>query len=1209
MAELDHERLEIAGSVRDQLAIENQLSREQARSYVRCLQATWRVPEIRWTEKDSQNQLEDAKRLLHAAHIFRQIEGNTSSGAIDCFRRAGEILEWLSRSSDSIRTIVPIELLAGAAYQLGGLPAMASALLNQLNSELAGILLYSAFLQADFDKVLLNVAIFWRENPDLTVHNATYHLSREDGENMPKDRISWYFTVELIRSLGLIADSLRRGDDARLSKAITKLHALDEIAIRTYSDDASLLITLIRQVADNYRSTSIYKPLNALSTINPNRHDKLLAYARDQYSRGRGILWASQIHGLDRLIEGDSFALCTPTGSGKTLVANMAIVKELLLRHHEGFTPLAIYLVPSRALAGEVEGKLRSELGKEVTITALYGGADWGITDYWLNSDTPTVLIATVEKADTLMRYAGPILITRLQLLIIDEAHQIVPEPGEHTDVSFADHSNRSVRLENLVSRILIHRPNVARIALTAVAGGAATPVAQWVEGSIDAKPVGVRYRSTRQIIGKFETAPNRGGQIILDIMNGQSLSIKGQEESVYLPLRIPTMPILPATMRNSLNRFNSVNVLWTALHLIEEDQRVLISVTQEPEKIMRWYKEALELPAWEDAPRLQELDGAKERRFKVAQAVCKDYCGESSFEYHLLCHGIATSHGQMPQRLRRLMIEMIDQRICPVTIATATLTEGVNLPFDIIFLTSLKRRSWDSEKQEQIIAPISTSEFRNLAGRAGRPGATKGIEGMTLVALPTQVSATAKGTIPTQRRQMLELHKEYNNLVRELLIDEGDLEEIQSPLAQLLFAIKKKAVELGIAEANFLSWLEAVLPEQVSQEVGEGASQPVARLADTVDELDGILLTAIEEIDRANEGEMTGAKAEAHLVALWHKTFTVVAASQEAWLERAFALRGRAIIETIYPDGAERKRLYLYGFTPVIGRKFEKVAPQILQIITEASSYGADAPSKRLDVFQRIGALLTTNRGFGFRVRETDTDQNLLSQWSKVLAWWMQGPGEYAPQPEELRAWQRFVADNLEFRLGVVLGAVVVRAWSNGSEDSLAVPSLEDWKETTGLPWFGFWARELLKWGTHDPFVAFALSQGLAQTREVAIKRRPEFERWLNENYMDIEDDDLISPRLFLEWERSLPSEDKDIEIVVPEEVLLTGTDARNSPYSVIPIVDDKTVRWLDPAGFELARAQYNAEGIVNKSYRNGYELRSGWQGVAVYETFKATR
>lgn len=51
---------------------------------------------------------------------------------------------------------------------------------------------------------------------------------------------------------------------------------------------------------------------------------------------------------------------------------------------------------------------------------------------------------------------------------------------------------------------------------------------------------------------------------------------------------------------------------------------------------------------------------------------------------------------------------------------------------------------------------------------------------------------------------------------------------------------------------------------------------------------------------------------------------------------------------------------------------------------------------------------------------------------------------------------------------------------------------------ETTRLPWFGFWIRELLKWGTLDPFVAFCLAQGLANTRDGAAARRPSFEDWL---------------------------------------------------------------------------------------------------------------
>ncbi len=119
------------------------------------------MPEIQWSDQESVHQLGDARRLLHAAHIFRQIEGAASPRAIDCYRRTGEILEWLVRAADNIRSVLPIELLAAAAYQLGGLPAMASGLISQVVIEHEGVALYAAFLRADFDAVLRRAAFFW----------------------------------------------------------------------------------------------------------------------------------------------------------------------------------------------------------------------------------------------------------------------------------------------------------------------------------------------------------------------------------------------------------------------------------------------------------------------------------------------------------------------------------------------------------------------------------------------------------------------------------------------------------------------------------------------------------------------------------------------------------------------------------------------------------------------------------------------------------------------------------------------------------------------------------------------------------------------------------------------------------------------------------------------------------------------------------------
>ena len=88
-------------------------------------------------------------------------------------------------------------------------------------------------------------------------------------------------------------------------------------------------------------------PVRQLAAFKPERAPRLEAFARMQFNRQRGILWTSQRHGLSRLVEDSSFALCTPTGSGKTLVANLALVKELLLCEEDDPVPLALYLVPS----------------------------------------------------------------------------------------------------------------------------------------------------------------------------------------------------------------------------------------------------------------------------------------------------------------------------------------------------------------------------------------------------------------------------------------------------------------------------------------------------------------------------------------------------------------------------------------------------------------------------------------------------------------------------------------------------------------------------------------------------------------------------------------------------------------------------------------------------------------------------------------------
>lgn len=1203
MADLDTNRIEIANNLRRQIALENELTPIQARAFVRGLQTSWRVPTIRWGEAESREQYRDIRRLLSAASIFRSIEGTNSTNAKLCYRRAGEMLEWLSRANDELPSFVPLELLAAASYQLGSSPAMASALLAQVKQNSPGAQLYALFLSADFDGVIQFTTNFWRENLEITDRAAQRRLILEDEE----DKIGWFVTVELVRVLGLLADSARRGEIERFDLAKRKLAALDQLANRTFADEISLLVTLLHEVSIGYGEASIYRPIRQLSELNPNRADRLAKFARRQFSKGRGILWNSQRQGLSRLQEEESFALCTPTGSGKTLVANLAIVKELLLKAEDDEGPLALYLVPSRALASEVETKLSNELSNDVIVTGLYGGTDWGIADYWLDADKPTVLIATVEKADALMRYLGPILLRRLRLLIVDEAHQVVPQDNKCTQDDFAKHSSRSLRLEAFVSKLLSRAPDIVRIALTAVAGGAAPSVARWIEGQQDAIPVGSNFRSTRQIIGSFETDPTRSGRMLLEILNGKPLFVHGRDEPVYVNLHTPPMPQLPAAMRNSINHFNQLSVLWTALHLAEGGHRILISIAQQPERIMKWYKDALLLPSWAEAPAFAlPIAEADLRRFQHARVACVDYCGENSFEVFLLDHGIASNHGQMPQRIRRLLVNLIDRGICRVTVATATLTEGVNLPFDMIFVPSLKRQSFNADEQKQVDLPLSTAEFRNLAGRAGRPGAANGLEGITLVPIPSRPSTTAPSNLGTQRRQITQMENDWRTLRQSLFAEEIERPDIDSPLALLFKGISKKVHDLiNIDEINFLDWLENVIPPNISEKAGHGSEDELARLADSIDELDCILLNALEELQHVSNDELKDADVEAALSAIWNRTFTVFAAAQEKWMEEAFIRRGKAILADIYPNHEERSRLYQYGFTPCIGRRFENIVLEFTELLKNAVDYGKATDADRLALFTTLGELIAEDRGYGFKVRTTDTDQAILENWQGILRWWMRGPDYIPPAPEDLRNWQRFVCDNLEFRLGVGLGAVVARTWLDGIKGEQVVPSLESWRAMTGLPWFGFWARELLRWGTLDPFVAFAMAEGMVETRDNGEHLRQEFYGWLAELPGEASPEDFIDPQLFQQWHRS--REDANVRMVRrrPINAVLVGTTGKRGRYSVIPVVSKNTIHWIDAAGFSIAQSSFNDFPFHGLIHRQDFQLHTDRKFPIVKQTF----
>ncbi|PHM05865.1 hypothetical protein [Nostoc sp. 'Peltigera malacea cyanobiont' DB3992] len=194
--------------------------------------------------------------------------------------------------------------------------------------------------------------------------------------------------------------------------------------------------------------------------------------------------------------------------------------------------------------------------------------------------------------------------------------------------------------------------------------------------------------------------------------------------------------------------------LFWAAMHLAAPDEKgqrraVLISVTQYPggyaEDFLNILKicSQIEIPSFFQEP----IEPEKLEIWQKCLRSCEDYFGTKSREYKLLEKGIIVHHGKMPGLMARLLIDVIDKKIVHLVLATSTLSEGVNLPFETVLIPSLRRGTGE----------LNIREFGNLVGRSGRPGF--GTERRSLVLLSN----------PSTDWSDKEARKRYLSLIGEL--------------------------------------------------------------------------------------------------------------------------------------------------------------------------------------------------------------------------------------------------------------------------------------------------------------------------------------------------------------------------------------------------------------------------------------------------------
>src|SRR5947199_9908317 len=178
------------------------------------------------------------------------------------------------------------------------------------------------------------------------------------------------------------------------------------------------------------------------------------------------------------VLDGKNLVLASPTASGKTLVAEVCILKQVVRKNRK-----AIYFAPLRALASEKfkefqkYSSIKKPSGEHLRVGISTG--DYDSSDPWLGRYD--IIISTNEKADSLLRHRAPWM-NELSLVVADEIHLLT----EH---------ERGPTLEVVLTRLTEINPNIQVLALSATVRNA-QEVGEWLHaGSVTTewRPVPLR--------------------------------------------------------------------------------------------------------------------------------------------------------------------------------------------------------------------------------------------------------------------------------------------------------------------------------------------------------------------------------------------------------------------------------------------------------------------------------------------------------------------------------------------------------------------------------------------------------------------------------------------------------------------------------------------------------------------------------------------
>jgi len=383
------------------------------------------------------------------------------------------------------------------------------------------------------------------------------------------------------------------------------------------------------------------------------------------------------------LLDGASLVVATPTASGKTLLAEFAMLNSI----YRGGK--CLYIVPLKALASEKFDRfsLFATFGVKIGIST----GDYDVRDDKIGHND--IIVTTSEKADSLLRN-GVEWMRELSVIVADEIHLL-------------DSIDRGPTLEVTLTKLKKLNPRTQILALSATVSNA-DEIAHWL-----------------------------GAQLVRSDWRPVAL-----HEGLYLP-QSATIRFVPHTpQRNKSKKAISDGKTDPSIALsidtLSDGGQCLVFVNtrrnaESLAKKMATAMKSLRYDCTELAAKIHG-DAAIEEKLK--------YCVQNSVAFH---------HAGLSSDDRKLVEAGFKENCIKVIVATPTLAAGLNLPARRVIIRDYKR--YDANYG---MTNIPVLEYKQMAGRAGRPGFDSYGEAILIAKSPNECEALAEHYILNEAEDVI---------------------------------------------------------------------------------------------------------------------------------------------------------------------------------------------------------------------------------------------------------------------------------------------------------------------------------------------------------------------------------------------------------------------------------------------------------------------